>query len=82
MRATIVAIPMQQDEPVFLESAMTKLRNDNNVKLMKASTKDLRVDKMFLNNTSIGMADTSPVDQTAYAGCSRAIVVIVAQNMI
>ena len=57
MQATSADFPLHQEEPVVLESAMTK-----------ASTKYMVVDTLSLNNTCMGIAYTSPVDHNAGDG--------------
>ena len=59
---------MQQQEPVVLESATTKLLNDTKIELMTAPTKDLVVDTISSKNTTMGIANTSPVDHTSDDG--------------
>ena len=68
MQAMCVTIPMQQQEPVVLESPTTKLPNDTKIEPMTEATKDLVVDTLSLNNTTMGIIKTSPVDSTSYGG--------------
>ena len=67
MRATN---PMQHQEPVVRESATTKLSNDSKIEPMTAPTRNLAPtrDTISWNNTTMGVANTSPVDHIADDG--------------
>ena len=65
MQAMCATIPIQQQEPMALESATTQLPNDSK---MTAPIRDLVVDTKPLNNTTIGIANTSIGDHTADDG--------------
>ena len=62
------ANPLCQEEPVVLKSASTKSSDDTKVELMTVLTHDMGVDTVSLNNTTMGMANTSPMDYNADSG--------------
>ena len=68
MQATSVAIPLNKHEPKVFETAITKLPNDTKVEPMTALTQDMGVGTISLNNATMGLANTSPVDHTARGG--------------
>ena len=68
MQATSVATPVNQQESVVLESALTKLPNDTKEEQMTTPTQNKGVDRISLNNTTMGIAKTSPVDHSAVGG--------------
>ena len=65
MQAMCATIPMQQQEPMALESATTQLPSNSK---RTAPTRDLAVDTKPLNNTTISIANTSIVAHTADDG--------------
>ena len=65
IQAMCATSPMQQ---VVRESATTKLSNDTKVGPMTAPTIDEVADAISLNNTTIGIANASPVDYIADDG--------------
>ena len=65
MQVTSAAIPKNQQDPVVLEGATTKLPKDTKVKPMAAPAKNMVVDAISLNKTTMGMANMSYVDHTA-----------------
>ena len=65
MQAMCATIPMQQQDLMALESATTQLPNNSK---RTAPTRDLVVDAKPLNNTTIGIANTSIVAHTADDG--------------
>ena len=67
-RAECAANLLREEEPVVLESATTKLPDDTKVELMTAPTHDMGVNTVSLNNTTMGMAHTSPMDHNADGG--------------
>ena len=68
MQAMSATIPMHQQEPVVLNNATTKLPNDTKIEPMTVPTKDMVVNTVSLNNTTMGIATTSPLDHTADGG--------------
>ena len=61
MQAMCATTPSRQQEPVFLKSVTTILSNDTKVEPMTAPTIDEVADAISLNNTTIGIANASPV---------------------
>ena len=68
MQAMCATTPSHQQEFVFLKNVTTKSSNDNKVESMTAPTTDEVADAIFLNNTTIGIANASPVGHTADDG--------------
>ena len=68
MRAMCATIQLQQQEPVVRKSATIKLPYDSKIEPMTVPTKDLVVDTISWNNTTIGVANTSPVNPIADDG--------------
>ena len=68
LQATSVALSMNQQGSVVLESAITKLPNGTKVELMTTSTQNMGVDTISLNNTTMGIITMSPVDRNADCG--------------
>ena len=68
MQAMYATTPSHQQEPVFLKNVTTKLSNYTKVEPITAPTIDEVADAISLNNTTIGIANASPVGHTADDG--------------
>ena len=65
MQAFCATVPRRQQETVVLESVTTELPTDSKIEPMTAPITELMVEKISLNKTTMGIANTSPVDDTA-----------------
>ena len=68
MQAMYATTPSHQQEPVFLKNVTTKLSNYTKVEPITAPTIDEVADAISLSNTTIGIANSSPVGHTADDG--------------
>ena len=72
-QAMCATTPRHRQEPVVLKSAFTILPNDTKIEQMTTPTEDMVVNTKSLNNTNMGIANTSPVDHTADGGLLESI---------
>ena len=56
---------MHRQDFVVLESAVTKIPNDTTIEPLTLPKIDVAVHTLSLNKTTMGIANTSPVDHTA-----------------
>ena len=61
MQAMCATTPSHQQEPVVIKSTTNKLSNDTKIEPITATTIDEVADAISLENTTIGIANTSPV---------------------